>query len=120
MSSHFGVRHDPFSKKLAFHPGVDIAVPAGTLLRAAQSGRIVFSGRQRGHGNTVVIEHDNGLTSQYSHNAKNLKKVGDRVAKGDAIAKAGSTGRSTGPHVHFEVRQEGRALNPLALINVQA
>ncbi|MBI3090176.1 MAG: peptidoglycan DD-metalloendopeptidase family protein [Candidatus Tectomicrobia bacterium] len=116
ISSAFGVRHDPYTAKLAFHQGVDLAAPEGARVRAAKAGTVVFSGAQPGHGNTIIIDHGDGYTTQYSHNASNHVRPGARVAQGEVIAEAGSTGRSTGPHVHFEMRRAGRAVNPLVYL----
>ncbi len=113
ISSQFGVRSDPFTGKTRMHNGIDIPMPEGTPIMPAADGRVVFSGDKGGYGKTVVIYHENGFMSIYAHNSRNLVKEGDVVDKNTKIALSGSTGRSTGPHLHFEVRQDGTPLNPL-------
>jgi murein DD-endopeptidase MepM/ murein hydrolase activator NlpD len=112
VSSPYGVRRDPFTRSTRFHEGVDIAAPAGAPVRAPISGRVVFSGTVPGYGNMVEVNHGNGLRTRYAHNSVNLVSVGDRVEAGDSIALIGSTGRSTGPHVHVEARKDGKAIDP--------
>ena len=112
ISSAYGMRSDPFTGELKFHNGVDISAPAGTEIHAAAQGTVVFSGEQRGYGNVVVLDHGNGYSTKYAHNQENLVKEGDKVDYGSPIARAGSTGRSTGSHVHFEVLHNGVAVNP--------
>ncbi len=112
VSSPFGMRHDPFEGILKRHHGVDVAAKAGTTIRTPMPGSVIFSGRKGGYGNVVVIRHANGLETVYGHNDENLVRAGDRVTPDMAIALVGSTGRSTGPHVHFEVRRGGRAVDP--------
>ncbi len=107
ISSRFGPRWG------RMHYGVDIAAPRGTAIRAADSGVVRTSGRQGGYGNLVVLEHSGGYTTYYAHNSRNLVSVGQRVEKGDTIALVGSTGNSTGNHVHFEIRKGGTPINPL-------
>ncbi len=116
ITSGFGLRHDPINGELRPHGGIDIAVSEGTAIRAAASGRVVFSGFSRGYGNTVIIEHENGLSTLYAHNSANLVKVGDIVNQNSIIALSGSTGRSTGPHLHFEVRKGGTPIDPMDII----
>ncbi len=96
-----------------FHGGLDIAVPTGTTVKAADGGTVTFAGRKGNYGNLVIITHDNGAQTYYAHNSRLLVSPGDKVYQGQAIAKAGSTGRSTGPHCHFEIRIGGQTKNPL-------
>lgn len=116
ISSRYGLRRDPINGGLRQHNGVDIAVPEGTPVRPAAPGKVVFSGYSEGYGNCVIVEHDGGVTSVYGHNSANMVKEGDIVDKTSVIALSGSTGRSTGPHVHFEVRKKGAPVDPMAMI----
>jgi murein DD-endopeptidase MepM/ murein hydrolase activator NlpD len=116
VSSVFGVRKDPINGEKRFHKGVDIAAPAGTPVKAAAAGKVVFSGRIAGYGNLVEVDHGNGLMTRYGHNSANLVSVGDEIQAGQAIALVGNTGRSTGNHLHFEVRKAGKAVNPEILL----
>jgi murein DD-endopeptidase MepM/ murein hydrolase activator NlpD len=95
------------------HNGIDIALPTGTPVKAADGGTVTFSGRQGTYGYLVIIDHGEGYTSYYGHNSKNLVSKGDKVHKGQTIALSGNTGRSTGPHLHFEVRKFGVPVNPI-------
>jgi murein DD-endopeptidase MepM/ murein hydrolase activator NlpD len=104
ISSPQGWRRDPINGEMRFHAGTDIAAPAGTEIHAVADGRVIESGPKGGYGNTVVIQADDGRKMLYAHNNQNFVQVGDRVSRGDAIAEVGSTGRATGPHVHFEVK----------------
>lgn len=113
LSSEYGMRKDPFSGRLAFHGGVDLAAERGTEIMSLKAGEVVFSGWKGGYGNTVVVRHDDGLESVYGHTAKTLVSVGDTVQAGEVIAEVGSTGRSTGPHLHLEMRRHGKAVNPM-------
>ncbi len=112
VSSNFGYRRDPFTGLTSFHRGIDIASPKGTEFYAAASGIVTYSGYNGNYGNMIVISHGYDYETVYAHNTKNLVKVGDQVTKGDLIGYIGSTGRSTGPHVHFEVHFEGKQINP--------
>ena len=111
-SSNYGYRLDPITGRSTFHTGVDIIAAAGTAVMAAAGGVVTFSGGMAEYGNVVEVGHDNGLTSRYAHLSKSLVKVGDVVMKGQLIAQVGATGRVTGPHLHFEVREKGIPLNP--------
>jgi murein DD-endopeptidase MepM/ murein hydrolase activator NlpD len=112
------LRHDPIDGKLRHHNGIDIAMPEGSPVKAAKEGKVIFSGLLSGYGNTVIVEHGNGLTSLYAHNSLNLVKEGDVVDKNSILALSGSSGRSTGPHLHFEVRKDGVAVDPMGQIEV--
>ena len=111
-SSNYGYRIDPINGHSEFHTGVDIVAPVGTQVMAAAGGVVSYSGTMPEYGNVVDVDHDNGLTSRYAHLSKSLVKVGDVVMKGQVIALVGNTGRVTGPHLHFEVRENGIPLNP--------
>jgi murein DD-endopeptidase MepM/ murein hydrolase activator NlpD len=112
VSSGFGLRADPFTGQQSHHEGVDIASRLGSPILAMGDGLITWSGEKQGYGSMVEVTHESGLVSRYAHTRANLVKVGDRVTKGQAIALVGSTGRSTGPHLHFEVVRNGVAVNP--------
>lgn len=117
ISSRFGVRHDPFTGRRTYHDGVDFAAPLGTPIYSVAAGVVSASGRRGGYGNTVEVDHGNGIVSRYAHNHRNLVKVGDKVKKGQKIALMGSTGRSTGSHVHYEILKNGKAISPHAFMN---
>lgn len=110
--SSFGNRIDPFTKRRAFHSGIDYPAPRGTPIHASAGGRVIFSGYRSQYGNTVEIDHGGGLVTRYAHAASLLVKVGQVVMPGEQIAKVGSTGRSTGPHLHFEILRDGRFVDP--------
>jgi murein DD-endopeptidase MepM/ murein hydrolase activator NlpD len=112
ITSEFGNRYHPILKKNRFHGGIDIGVPTGTSVRAAADGVIIHSGWITGYGYTVIIDHGGGLSTLYAHNSSLVVKAGKAVLQGDVVSKAGSTGVSTGPHVHFEVRDQGARVNP--------
>ncbi len=112
ISSYYGTRTNPFTGKLQFHKGMDFAAKAGSDVLAVAGGVVTWSGKRYGYGNLVEINHGNGYITRYGHNAENLVEVGDTVKKGEVISLMGSTGRSTGPHVHFEVIKNGRQINP--------
>ncbi|HET6433369.1 M23 family metallopeptidase [Dyella sp.] len=116
ISSYFGGRPDPFSGHSARHTGIDIATPLGTPVHAVAEGMVTFAGIRSGYGDVIEIDHGNGYMTRYAHNSKLLAHPGQRVRVGDVIADAGSTGRSTGSHVHFEVWYKGRVVNPLAYV----
>ncbi|NNC54540.1 MAG: M23 family metallopeptidase, partial [Pseudomonadales bacterium] len=117
MSSAFGRRTDPFTGKKAWHNGVDFAGKAGSDVIAIAGGVITAAAKRYGYGLMVEINHGNGFATRYAHNADNLVAVGDVVEKGAVIARMGSSGRSTGPHVHFEVLRNGKPMNPARYIN---
>jgi murein DD-endopeptidase MepM/ murein hydrolase activator NlpD len=112
ITSGFGYRSDPFTGGGAFHPGLDFRGAYGAPIYAAADGTVSFVGQIRGYGNVVEISHGNGLLTRYAHMSKTLAKVGQKVDAGAIIGKIGSTGRSTGPHLHFEVRINGGVVNP--------
>jgi murein DD-endopeptidase MepM/ murein hydrolase activator NlpD len=112
ISSHFGYRTDPFTGRGAFHAGVDFAGPPGSRVVAVGPGVVSYAGWKQGYGYTVEITHPTGYMTRYGHNSRNLVRTGQSVQKNDAIAIIGSTGRSTGTHVHFEVLRDGNVLNP--------
>jgi murein DD-endopeptidase MepM/ murein hydrolase activator NlpD len=112
MSSTFGNRKDPFTGRLAFHSGLDYAAPQGSKVLSAGAGTVTFVGQISGYGNVVEITHGNGLVTRYGHLSAFLAKQGQKVTTGTPIARVGSTGRSTGPHLHFEVRRSDTAVDP--------
>lgn len=112
MSSSFGKRTDPFTGKQAWHEGVDFAGKKGSEIVAVAGGVVTWSGKRYGYGNLVEINHGNGYVTRYGHCQALLASVGDTVKQGQSIALMGSTGRSTGPHVHFEVLKHGKPVNP--------
>lgn len=116
MSSRYGRRTDPINGRLAIHKGVDFAGKEGSGVIAVASGVITFSGTRSGYGTLVEINHGSGYVTRYGHNRENLVQVGDLVKKGQKIALMGSSGRSTGPHVHFEVFKHGRTVDPAKYI----
>ncbi|MGH8455990.1 MAG: M23 family metallopeptidase [Stenotrophobium sp.] len=112
ISSPYGWRTDPFTGLYSLHPGIDFAARDGSDVYAVATGIVTEAGEHSGYGNLVEINHGNGYVTRYGHNEKILVKVGDKVNKGQPIALLGSTGRSTGPHVHFEVLYNGNVVNP--------
>ena len=112
ISSAYGFRTDPLDGTRRFHTGIDIAAAYGREVPAAGSGEVVFSGAQGGYGNTVVIEHSGGVRTRYAHLASIQVETGSQVEAGAVIGRVGSSGRSTGPHLHFEVLQDGHPVNP--------
>ena len=116
FTSGFGMRVHPKLGRKQLHTGVDLAAEKGTPVHATADGIISFSGWSRGSGNVVVIEHGHGFSTIYAHNTKNIVQVGKAVQRGEEIATTGSTGVSTGPHVHYEVWKNGKCLNPESFI----
>jgi murein DD-endopeptidase MepM/ murein hydrolase activator NlpD len=112
VSSHFGRRADPFTGEPAVHRGLDFAGLDNSAILAVAPGVVSWSGRQRGYGNLIEIDHGGGWVTRYGHNASNLVAVGDYVKPGQTIALMGATGRATGTHLHFEVLFRGRHQNP--------
>ncbi len=111
-TSGFGVRMDPFTGHYAFHPGIDFAGPWGSAVHATAAGKVVFAGKRGGYGNMVEIDHGFGIHTRYGHLSKITVRAGMKIAKGAAIGRVGSTGRSTGPHVHYEVWYDNVVKNP--------
>lgn len=120
VSSGFGERKDPFTRRRDFHSGMDLAAPHGTEIHPLMAGTVSFSGWKAGYGRVVVVQHDDGIETVYGHNSKNFVEVGDRVDADTVLGQIGSSGRSTGPHLHLEVRQNGRAVDPVAYLNAAA
>ena len=107
VTSLSGLRNDPFDGKLRHHNGMDIACPSGTPIKAIAPGVVIFSGTRPGYGNVVVVEHPDGTITLYAHNSRNLAAIGEQVDQATVLALTGSTGRSTGPHLHFEAWNNG-------------
>jgi murein DD-endopeptidase MepM/ murein hydrolase activator NlpD len=117
ISSYFGERQDPFDGTEAWHRGVDFAGALGSQVLSVAAGVITKSEPHTGYGNLIEINHGNGFMTRYAHNSRSLVRVGDMVVRGQPIALMGSTGRSTGPHVHFEVLRNGQQINPLSFVD---
>ena len=118
ISSGFGYRSDPFAGSPAFHAGLDFKGPTGAPIYAAASGKVAFVGVRPGYGKSIDIDHGNGLRTRYAHMSAFRARAGQRVTAGQAIGEVGSTGRSTGPHLHFEVRLHGKPVNPRPFLEV--
>jgi murein DD-endopeptidase MepM/ murein hydrolase activator NlpD len=116
ISSYFGERSDPFDGRDAFHKGVDFAGSVGSKVMAVAAGVVTWAGERSGYGKLIEINHGDGYVTRYAHNERTLVSVGQTVKRGEAVALMGSTGRSTGPHVHFEVLRNGRQVDPLSYI----
>ena len=117
ISSPFGPRRSPITGRQEHHTGIDIPAPTGSELVAAQDGVVIFSGWMNGYGNTVRIDHGDNVVTLYGHNSSNMVSVGQSIRAGQQIGRIGSTGFSTGPHSHFEVRYQGTAVNPMNFLN---
>lgn len=117
ITSRYGNRIDPFLGRLALHAGIDFQAETGQTVVATGAGRVITAGSSGGYGNMVEIDHGQGITTRYGHMSKILVKDGDMVTVGDVIGRAGSTGRSTGPHVHYEVRRDGNPVDPIHFLN---
>ena len=120
LSSYFGARSDPFTGRRAHHDGIDIAGKLGSNILAIASGVVTQSGDHPGYGNLVEVSHGNGYVTRYGHNQKNLVQIGDTVKKGQVLALMGTSGRSTGPHLHLEVIRDGRVVNPIKYVSAAA
>ncbi|TYR30892.1 M23 family metallopeptidase [Mesorhizobium microcysteis] len=116
VTSSFGVRRDPIIKRPAMHAGIDFRAPTGTEIKSAGAGKVIKAGWNGGYGRMVEIDHGNGLTTRYAHMSRIRVSQGDTVDTGDVVGEAGSTGRSTGPHLHYEVRRNGTAIDPLRFL----
>jgi murein DD-endopeptidase MepM/ murein hydrolase activator NlpD len=116
ISSYYGDRQDPFTGHEATHKGIDFAGDAGSQVIAVAAGIVTWAGQRSGFGHLIEINHGNGYVTRYAHNQRGLVEVGQAVTRGEPVALMGSTGRSTGPHVHFEVLKDGRQVNPLTFI----
>lgn len=119
LSSPYGWRNDPFHGRRSFHHGVDFAGRRGSNVVAVASGLVLSAGNNGGYGKLVTVDHGNGYVTHYGHNSEVMVAVGDRVNQGDVIARMGTTGRSTGPHVHFEVYRKGRRVNPFKFVRTR-
>ncbi len=117
VSSHYGWRNDPFTGQRTFHKGIDISAPKGSPIYPIKEGTVEEVGFKRGYGNYVRVKHDDGTVSLYAHNESNLVKKGEKVDTTTQIAKVGSTGRATGSHLHLEILQEGKAINPQKILD---
>jgi len=119
LTSRMGFRRDPFTGKIAYHPGIDLANRTGTPIYAAQFGRVIFVGRRGGYGKTVMLAHPKGYVTLYGHLSRILVRKGQVVKQGQLIGRMGNTGRSTGPHLHFEIHQNGKLVNPLEMVKIR-
>ena len=116
ITSTFGVRRDPILGTPALHSGMDFRAPTGTQVHATAPGVVVKAGRNGGYGKMVEIDHGNGFSTRYAHMSRVHVKVGETIKTGDIVGDSGSTGRSTGPHLHYEVRRNGDAIDPLRFL----
>ena len=116
ISSPYGYRDHPVREERKFHTGVDLSVPSGSAVKATADGIVSFAGWTENSGIVVVAEHGHGFSTAYAHNRKALVRVGQRIARGDVIAMSGSTGVSTGPHVHYEIWRYGRSADPVGFL----
>ncbi len=116
LTSGFGYRRDPFTGRIKLHEGLDISAPTGTPVYAPADGVVTFVGMKQGYGLTIEVDHGGKYRTRYAHLSKSLVRVGQKVQRGDMIAKVGNTGRSTGPHLHYEVRVNGAPVNPKRFI----
>ncbi len=120
LTSGFGIRKDPFTGRPQFHTGIDIAAPTGTPIYPLKTGRVIFTGWKGGYGKMVIIRHVDGSETRYGHASKLLVKKGQFVTSSMPIAQVGSTGRSTGPHLHFEYRKDGHPLDPMRIVTAES
>ena len=117
LSSDFGLRKGPITGKWGHHNGIDLAATSGTQIYPLRSGEVTYSGWKAGYGKIVTIQHNDGLETVYAHNSLNLVREGDLVTPRTPIGRVGSTGHSTGPHLHLEVRENGRSVDPKPYVN---
>jgi murein DD-endopeptidase MepM/ murein hydrolase activator NlpD len=115
-TSNFGIRNDPFTGERSFHTGVDLGCPVNTAVYAARTGKVVFAGYEGDYGQLVIIEHPHGYFSYYGHLSKIRVKKGETVTANTCIALSGNTGRTTGPHLHFEIRKKSKPINPVIVL----
>ena len=116
VGSHFGYRRDPFTRRAKFHSGLDIKARWGDSVGASRAGVVQFAGWYHGYGNMIIVEHGGGVATHYAHLSSFAVEVGQKVERGTIVGYAGSTGRATSPHLHYEVRIDGNAINPLQQI----
>jgi len=116
MTSNFGSRRDPFLGSLAFHAGIDFRSPVGTAIHPTAPGKVTAAGPAGGYGNMVEVDHGHGITTRYGHMSRILVSVGDQVDRNSVIGLVGSTGRSTGPHLHYETRINDTPINPITYL----
>jgi murein DD-endopeptidase MepM/ murein hydrolase activator NlpD len=117
LSSQFGNRFHPIFKRMAYHSGIDFAAPSGTPVQAADTATVVFAGVWGGYGKAIILDHGDGVTSVYGHLSRIIVRKGDAIQKRDIIGYVGSTGLSTGPHLHFEIRENGLPIDPITYLN---
>jgi murein DD-endopeptidase MepM/ murein hydrolase activator NlpD len=120
VGSIFGYRRDPFTRRAKFHSGVDIKARWGDPVGASQSGIVAFAGWYHGYGNLIIVSHGGGVATHYAHLSSFDVEIGSRVQRGTIIGRAGSTGRATSPHLHYELRLDGNALNPFQSLTLEA
>lgn len=118
ISSGYGIRKDPFTGKLKPHKGIDYKIPLNTPVKASESGKIVFAGKKEGYGNHIIISHPNNFYTLYAHLNTIKIKNNDNVLKGDTIGYSGDSGRSTGAHLHFEIRINKESIDPSPYLNI--
>jgi murein DD-endopeptidase MepM/ murein hydrolase activator NlpD len=119
ITSRFGIRKDPLRHRRAMHNGIDFAVPLGEATYATASGDVTSAGYSRGYGNMVEIDHGDGLSTRFAHLSRIFVKEGQRVGGGDVIGQTGNTGRSTGPHLHYEIRLDDRPVDPMIFLSAR-
>ena len=116
LTSRYGYRRHPITKKITFHNGIDIAAPLGTQIIAPASGSVIYSGEMGGYGQVIELDHGYGIVTRFAHNSKLFVIDGQQVKLGDVIASIGSSGRSTGPHLHYEIRIDGISIDPMTYL----